>query len=275
MRLAAVVRPSIFRLVSYASIVSAFLMASSSVTTSGGRANAAPDCSRPLVVGVHGVGEGPDEYGSGNPSAPLNDTIKRLRKLQTARKSPEAEALFLRYPTISAHTLADLGFWGNGSFFAAVKNASRGLDREVSRARKACPDRRIALVGYSLGAWIIDDYLAGQDTAAQQRAISAVVLYGDPEWPIPSPGGLAREFGHVHISPYKPQWLRERFLSMCLPHDVVCNAGHDTAGARVQQLAACVAGLPGCAHRRYQLDGVTRRGAQALFGWTGGGGPQK
>lgn len=271
MRLGAVVRSSRFRVVSCGSIVGVVLLASTFLTLSGGRANAAPDCSRPLVIGVHGMGEGPDEKGSGAPSATLNDTMNRLRGLRAAHKSPAAETLFLRYPTINAHTLADLEFWRSGNFLASVKNASHGLGQMVSRARSTCPQRRVALLGYSLGAWIVDDYLAGQVTAFRQRAISAVVLYGDPEWPAPSPGGLAREFARVNIDPYKPQGLQGHFLSVCLPHDVVCNASHESAGARMQQLAGCVAGSPDCVHRRYQLDGATQRGAQALAGWIAGG----
>lgn len=270
MRLGAVVRLSRFRVVSYGSIVGVVLLASTFLVLSGGRANAGPDCSRPFVVGVHGMGEGPDEKGAGAPSAVLNDTVNRLRGLRAAHKGPDAETLFLRYPTINAHTLADLDFWRSGNFFTTVKNASRGLSHEVSRARSTCPQRRVALLGYSLGAWIVDDYLAGQSAAFRQRTISAVVLYGDPEWPAPAPGGLAREFARVNIDPYKPQGLGGHFLSVCLPHDVVCNASHESAGARMQQLAGCVAGSPDCAHRRYQVDGATERGAQALSGWIAG-----
>lgn len=248
----------------------AFLFASAFLALSDGQAVAASpsSCAKPLVIAVHGMGEGPDENGSGKRSVMLTDTLDRLRNLAAEQRRPQAESVFLRYPTIAVQTLTDPAFWRNGDFRSSVKTASRGLTREVSQARDACPNRQVALLGYSLGAWIVDDYLAGLPARFQQRTFSGVVLYGDPEWPAPAPGGLAREFGQVNIDPYRPQGLAGRFLSLCLPHDVVCNASHDPAVVRAKQAASCALELSNCAHRRYHLEGATERGAAALYRWT-------
>lgn len=256
------------RAVRYGSVLGAIFLVAAHPAPSGQPANAAPDCVKPLVIGVHGVGEGPDDNGAGNVSVVLTDTMNRLQDREQQRGVPVAELSLLHYPTISGQTLTDLDFWRAGSFTTAVEAASRTLSHEVTQARNGCPDRRVALMGYSLGAWIVDDYLAGTSAQFRQRSLSGVVLYGDPEWPSPSPGGLAREFARVSIDPYKPQGLQGRFLSMCLQHDIVCNGSHDSAGTRLQELAGCVVGLPTCAHRRYQLDGATNQGADALFVWT-------
>jgi cutinase len=268
MGLPIVVRLLRHRTVRYASAVGAVMLFYGFSAPSGPVANAAPDCSKPLVIGVHGVGEGPDVDGSGNFSVVLTDTVNRLRDLERQHGDPVAEVRFLGYRTIDGRSMTDLDFWRSGNFPAAVKTASRSLSRGVTQARDECPGRRVALVGYSLGAWIVDDYLAGQTTRFRQRAVSAVVLYGDPEWPTPSPGGLAREFTHIRIDPYKPPGLEGRFMSMCLRHDIVCNGSHDSTGTRVQEMATCVIGLPNCAHRRYHLDGATEHGADALYVWT-------
>lgn len=268
MRIHAVIHHSRSRALRYGSVLGSFLLAGVFLIVYGPPANAAPGCSKPLVIGLHGVGEGPDENGSGNLSVVLTDTLSRLQNLEKQHGDPVAEMRFLRHRTISGQTMTDFGFWRDGNFSAAVKTASRDLVREVTQARNTCPDRQIALVGYSLGAWIVDDYLAGQSAGFRQRTLSAVVLYGDPEWPSPAPGGLAREFGHVNIDPYKPTGLRGRFMSMCLRHDFVCNVSHESGATRMQEMAACAIGLSNCAHRRYQVDGATERGADALFAWT-------
>jgi hypothetical protein len=57
---------------------------------------------------------------------------------------------------------------------------------------RLCPDTPISLVGYSLGALLIDNLLSSQ--GAERNAINAVELYGDPCWYNPDGGfrGLAR-----------------------------------------------------------------------------------
>ena len=52
---------------------------------------------------------------------------------------------------------------------------------------------KVALVGYSMGAWVINKWLA--DHPREWSMIKAVVFYGDPCWSHGSDVGLARGFG--------------------------------------------------------------------------------
>jgi Cutinase len=118
--------------------------------------------------------------------------------------------------------------------FAGVEVGVDALQTVVERARAAEPAACFILSGYSQGAWVIGEYLArpaGRDLVGSGR-IAGVVLYADPlfnpgypESQGPKYPGIARALG-VSLtgkSPYVPEGLRGKILSICLEGDVVCN----------------------------------------------------
>ena len=157
------------------------------------------------------------------------------------------------------------------AFKASAADGAYSIVTEITRVRAACGDRvRFVLAGYSQGAWSIHIALYALDTAAL-NSISAVVLFGDPEF---QPGqaidrgsqsglgnsGVATPIDVSHRN--VPASLRARTASYCLPHDPVCQGISPVSGlsAAAAYLANCklVNWAEGkCPHTSYFTSGRT------------------
>jgi Cutinase len=134
----------------------------------------------------------------------------------------------------------------------SVRAGTSALANRLAISAAYCPDQRFVLAGYSQGAWVIGDALAGGGgaaptvSAALGRKVTAIVLYGDPRFRAGEPynrgtfqagvsGVLPRAQGS--LSAYA-----SRIRSYCYADDTVCQNGSSGSGhiryARVTQDAA-------------------------------------
>jgi hypothetical protein len=139
----------------------------------------------PIFFGLHGMGEGPS---STNPV--LSPEIQSFDKAQNdisgaVLSSPVA------YPTVNAsewpavlvlHSI-DAILEGETNLQAAIKAHTAGCTSAQDK---------VALVGYSMGAWVINSWILNRHYQHEWSMIRAVVLYGDPCWVKGEDQGLAR-----------------------------------------------------------------------------------
>jgi predicted esterase len=184
-------------------------------------------CGAPVMFGLHGMGEGPS---GSDPklSAEISD-------FDAAQNIISGAVLmdFVPYPTVKPSKWDVLDAINKGPLTKAVKTGESHLQSYVATWAKGCKASKdkIALVGYSMGAWVINEWL--KDNPKEWRLIKAVVLYGDPCWRDGPDRGLARFslFGTCSPAkdyPYPAAASKVPFQteSYCLYHDPVCGDGY-------------------------------------------------
>jgi hypothetical protein len=241
--------------------------------TAGGPANCQPTagCADAYFIGAHGTGE--DEN-----SPVIVETWEEFNILAGLAGINNVDYYSLEYeapPPDSVEKIIEL-----------LGARDRGVDELHKHIRetvlKECKNPKIVLVGYSLGAWVIDEWLSKhQDLWSYIRAVE---LYGDPMWyrfgpafPAATPEtykGLLRHLDQ-YPRPYEnnPQGpggeLSKRWQSRCLVGDPICGEGYVGFGAFDAQALdgiQCNAD-PSCKHRQYhtQTTKLTTNGANFLF----------
>jgi hypothetical protein len=97
------------------------------------------------------------------------------------------------------------------------------LDQDVSQAIARCPHTKIALFGFSEGAWILDAWLLQQDSTTLNHVAAAGVL-GDPQYTLDNGCciGIARRLVAL---PYPPA-IPDRFWGNCANGDPICGGGY-------------------------------------------------
>ncbi|MFF7780467.1 cutinase family protein [Streptomyces tanashiensis] len=122
------------------------------------------------------------------------------------------------------------------------------IQKAMDRAVRSCSSTRFVLVGYSLGAWVVDKFLVTDPHRGQ--LVRAAQLYGDPQWWAPGEGkGLAVAFNRGLRTSYPPS--ADKVQSLCNPRDPVCGTGYRDDGRdlvqRLKDLQSPVK-CPGSAH---------------------------
>jgi hypothetical protein len=228
-----------------------------------------------MLFGVHGMNE-PLAARPGHGSDPekyspiVMDTIFRARNLMVANGKPQPFVQPVDYGKDSAD-------WKIVVPWLALPNLQNGvtlLEKKVKDSRVGCPARKIALVGYSEGAWVIQKYLHEKLKTTARSVIKAVVVYGDPTWPPQknpkTRGGMARlsSWPYPNFQKIYFQYLpTATWRSECNWYDFVCNGSDIWAGlpsdptfrkALFDQFSACAADLKDprkpdtkCAHYTY------------------------
>jgi hypothetical protein len=224
----------------------------------------------PTVYGFHGMEEGPSSTVSAD-SPELTSFVTDLGNNDTARVGYYFEQV--PYPTLQE------AVWGKGDFevnvFPYLNDGESALQAKVStwldEACKSYQDQ-ISLVGYSMGAWVIQKWLV--DHSTEWKYIRTVVLYGDPCWTDHSEdGGLVRLFGGSYgcgpASTYPAPAASVPFqeFSYSLGKDPV--TGYGWHGAllinRAEQLKAAVTcNSSACSHRDYAGTAVMNDGAALM-----------
>jgi hypothetical protein len=142
-------------------------------------------CADAYFIGAHGTAEGPDGSGRATSRVLLETAVHFLReKPGNARVKVDYlvyPAADLTYLLLLAPELAAALFIND--LIAAKDSGVIALNEHVrNTVLRECPNPKIVLVGYSLGAWVIDDWLSRRENEILWQHIRAVELYGDPQW---------------------------------------------------------------------------------------------
>ena len=212
-----------------ASALAALLVSALMATGPPAPAAAAVTACQPVVWGLHGMGEGP-------PRSKQYPYSPELFDFDTSGKVP---VLGIPYTPVTASNWDVLDSVSLGPLTDAANDGERTLQYALTSYTKICTPAhtKIALVGYSMGAWVVNKWLV--DHPDERTLISAVVLYGDPCWVNGSDAGLLRLLPSYNPShgclpannyPYPapaPGGVREfQVQSWCLYHDPVCGGGY-------------------------------------------------
>lgn len=224
------------------------------------RATSSTDCQNWYVLGLHGLGQGPQPGGGTKESPQLTAFAADLSADgPTYGYAVEQD---VPYPTVSVSWQDAAGVFNQGPLWQNVQQGVADLQSAVTNLTSTCPGSLISLFGYSEGAWIINVW--EQQYPAEAAHIYSAGLIGDPCYAdIPGDAGLARLFtgscgsaadyivGETNIQPTN---------SDCLPYDPVCGApylGSNSYKLALAQLAtaATCSIYNGCPHYLYVPDG--------------------
>src|SRR5579862_2509543 len=157
----------------------------SALAATGPRAVAAArSCANtvPVFFGLHGMYEGP--------SKTVQTISPEIQGFDYEQNLISGAVLNypVSYPTATA-SLRDMIHLGK-----KVATGVKHLQSDLAAYTKGCTREqdKVALVGYSMGAWVIDTWLGTHPR--EWKKIRAVVLYGDPCWADGSDRGLLRLF---------------------------------------------------------------------------------
>jgi Cutinase len=247
-------------------------------------------CADAYFIGAHGVGEGPD--GSSRAISPeLYETALNFDNAKP-RQNIVIKAYYLEYPAadppditqIATTKLEDSISMYLSKLTSAKNEGLVALGKQVTDVLRECKNPTIVLAGYSLGAWVIDEWLSGNKSLWQY--IKAVEVYGDPLWYRKGQDGTyqgvalrfrSQDVETVNQNPYKnnppgyPLPLANRWQSLCLSKDPVCGEGYnsDLISGAVQMTDFLKCPVFFCEHLKYAIaPGDNRTG----YGSTKGGG---
>ncbi|KAK0542995.1 hypothetical protein OC846_006089 [Tilletia horrida] len=113
-------------------------------------------------------------------------------KLVTVRGTYIPQNLSLGYEGMLSQTMAavsggrvhDLIYPASDDFATSVPKGVTALTRYLSNQVKSCPSQKLALIGYSQGAEVVDrvtQYVLPNKNATIFNAIRSIVLLGDPQ----------------------------------------------------------------------------------------------
>lgn len=234
----------------------------------------ASTCPSVLVVGLHGLNEGPSSTIS-MPSATIADTFGAFQNVINKTGPNNTSTQHANYESLGWDLFTAIG--GIQGALTSINSFAGSLESSLESFSSTCPGSGIELAGYSLGAWIINDMLTTYNT--EWRYIAAVVLYGDPCWYNPSGGytGLARHAGGcIPESTYpclsstcssSPPFLVE---SWCNSKDPICGQ-NDNLAQQLAGVAQCITTQPNasgtspCTHFDY-IYGYPNSGATVYGG---------
>lgn len=227
------------------------------------------DCGLPVFFGLHGMAEGPsDSNPTGNPTgnSPEIDDFGKALNLITGPTRPVYE-IPVPYTTVYASKWDALTAVNAGPLTDAVKDGEKRLQHDVDDWTAGCQlsQDRIALVGYSMGAWVINKWL--KDNPGEWIKISAVVLYGDPCWNQGADQGLARytlpplhltmtrgcspAANYPYPAPDTTTLVNFTTASVCLQWDPICGGGYaNNKGLQLKVAENCKPDS-GCTHLDY------------------------
>lgn len=127
----------------------------------------------PIVYYVHGIWQGPTvSHPQLNQSATLNTFNQDLGSMISGTR-------YTAKPV--AYPAAD-GFNVGVTWDTYMNDGVRNLQSDITQGNNStCSgDQHIALVGYSMGAWVVDKWL--QQHKNEWGEVTAVTLFGDPCW---------------------------------------------------------------------------------------------
>jgi hypothetical protein len=216
-------------------------------------------CPAAEIIGVHGTSEGPSSTDP-HDSPEIKATFGAFTADEQKLGQHGARLEYYPYPTLG---FADYLPTEWQELAIAIDGYSDELEAELEGFSHACPGTPISLVGYSLGAMLINNMLSIHDT--EWSFIDAFELYGDPCWHNPHGDyrGLAQcaaqvgfrlgcfpENSSLHplASPVSPHFAVQ---SLCHGRDPVCGQDWPSYEVAGQVIAAALCGLDKCPHLSY------------------------
>jgi cutinase len=244
-----------------------FMAAPLTLTTAGAPAEraaltpatASASCPAAEIIGVHGTSEGPSSTDSTD-SPEIKATFAARAADEQKLGEHRARLEYYAYPTV---TLADYLPVNWPTLATTIDDYANELEGELESFSSSCPDTPISLVGYSLGALLINNMLSSH--SHEWSFIDAVELYGDPCWYNPHGDyrGLAQYAATVQLQlgcfppnayPYplvSPVGFHFTVQSLCISGDPVCGQGWPPYEIGGQIIAAALCGLDKCPHLSY------------------------
>jgi hypothetical protein len=158
--------------VALAALLGSTLAATVPPAAAAARSAAASSCdTTPVFFGLHGMAEGP--------SSQISTISPELESFDTDQNA--ISGAVLTYPV--SYTTVYPNAWSVAtSLFPALTDGEKALQSDITRYTAGCSvsQDKIALVGYSMGAWVINKWLMDPRYRSEWSMIRAVVLYGDP-----------------------------------------------------------------------------------------------
>jgi hypothetical protein len=224
-------------------------------------------CPSAEIIGVHGTSEGPSSTDSTD-SPEIKATFAAFAAEEHKLGETGARQEYYPYRTVTFAGYLPVNW---PTLRTTIDDSAGKLEAELESFSHTCPDTPISLVGYSLGALLIDNMLSSYSD--EWNFIDAVELYGDPCWynPKGSYRGLARYAATVGLRlgcfpenayPYplvSPAGFHFIVQSRCVNKDPVCGQGWPPYEVGGQIIAAALCGLDKCPHLSYS-------GAPASYG---------
>jgi Cutinase len=246
-------------------------------------ATASAGCPAAEIIGVHGTSEGPSSTNSTD-SPEIKATFAALAVDEQKLGEHGARLEYYSYPTVTFAGYLPVNW---PALRTTINDYAGELEAELESFSHACPDTPISLVGYSLGALLINHMLSSY--SHEWNFIDAIALYGDPCWYNPHGDyrGLAQYAATVGLQlgcfpdnayPHplvSPVGFHFTVQSLCISGDPVCGQGWPPYEIGGQIIAAALCGLDKCAHLSYSGASASD-GAEFLaknaFRQIGGGG---
>jgi hypothetical protein len=229
------------------------------------------DCPPAEIIGVHGTGEGPSNTDRAD-SPEIKATFNAFATDEHKQGEHGARLEYYAYPTVSFAAYLPVNW---PTLQNIIGNYARQLEAELEHFSYSCPDTPISLVGYSLGALLINDMLSSYRN--EWNYLVAVEFYGDPCWynPYRDYRGLAQYGASAgfrlgcfpeNAYPYplaSPDGFHFLVQSLCNNEDPVCGRGWPLYEIDGQIIAAALCAAYKCPHRSYASD-TTKYGAEFL-----------
>jgi hypothetical protein len=224
-------------------------------------APAAAGCPAAEIIGVHGTGEGPSST-NGTDSPEIRATFSAFVTDEQKLGEHGARLAWYAYPTATFAAYLPVNW---PALRITIGNYASELETELEHLSRSCPDTPISLVGYSIGALLINDMLASYHN--EWNYLAAVEFYGDPCWSDPQRGyrGLARyaAAAGLRLGCFSDNGSHFQVQSLCHNRDPVCGRGWPFYEIDGQIIAAALCAVYACPHRTY-VGATSKNGAEFL-----------
>ena len=229
------------------------------------------NCPAAEIIGMHGTGEGPSATDISD-SPEIGTTFSAFIADERKLSEHGAHLEYYPYPTVSFAEYLPTNW---PELAITINDSANELEVELESFSDVCPGTPISLVGYSLGALLIDNMLSSYSN--EWDNVNVVELYGDPCWYNPHGGyrGLAQYAVKAgfplscfpeNAYPYPlASLVRLHFLvqSLCNYKDPVCGQGWPPYEIGGQIITAALCAVYTCPHRSY-VGTATSYGAEFL-----------
>lgn len=234
----------------------------------------AVSCPRVVLIGVHGIEEGPSPTAvpQGDPAqsptiqATFTAFSKEVGKLPNDGTSHSYLLHWVSYPVLPRSDFTS--YTGLRTAMGVLGAAATKVYNYVASEVDNCPGTLVSAVGFSAGAWIINIALTQHYYMAGLLNLAA--MEGDPCWSNTSDGtaGLAQRaqeigfhFGCLDSATYPYLTFANPYTaqSVCMPNDPVCGEGYSPNLVSIaQQLLAAghCSKANGCPHYNYPKGGA-------------------